>query len=521
MLACIQRRQNLSSKRLVCTPNIVDFPPLPVSLPAPPLLPWANSGEPASMTSQYPSPAELDAFAHKTANCPLSIKIFPSNIRVPQHKQLNRTVNGLDTTGQHYTPYSHRYSGGYQGLLAIVEASVVVKGVVKNSEGKRTKHVRTQTTVAPYNNTLNNSYTATRHGHKAFHISSCKPPDMPTKTLSSTAMTTSEGQGLVPQSELAEVHSLIKHMNCVPHSQTLQLGGQASPSLRAVAAVAYSESGFVFGVAPQSSLALSGAVLPTQSADMAKVGYLDKANYNIGHKQQHQIQQQQHHQQYNQQGTSTMYNNGQGCRGAEAVVSQSPETCLPLVCSTQLSYRCHPISAGINGDRPGQASSSPVNCTVMHGELSAGQHVAPPWENVLATPHSDCFTSQDLAAGPSMGRPRDMGLSHPHPHPGRHHHHHHSQHHQLYPPLHPQHSTDQSLWCGLPNSRLCYASVLSSSLQSLECLISEIHPSCIKERMLGRGYEAMGMPRLMEHHQHTHIQLPVYDRVFQQNRAQK
>ncbi|KAM4634677.1 protein FAM222A-like [Polymixia lowei] len=523
MLACIQRRQNFSSQRLVCTPKVLDVPPIPLSLPVPPSQPCAHKSDPASMTPRYPSPAELDAFAQKTANSPLSIKIFPSNIRVPQHKQLNRTVNGLDTTGQRCSPYSHPYSGGYQGLLAVVKASVVVKGMVKNSEGKRTKHARTQTAVTPYNNPLNNSYAATRHGHKAYHISSCKLPDMPNETLSSNAMMASGGQTLAPQSELAEVHGLMRQMTRVPHSQALQLGGeaQASPSLQAVAAVACSESGFVLGVPPQSSLAFSGAVLPTQSADVAKAGYLDEGEYGMWqHKQQHQIQQQQQQQHY-QQGTLRMYNNAQGCRGPEAVVSQSPETCLPLACSTQLSYRPHPLSAGTSGAGQERVSSSPLNCTAVHGEFSVGQYFAPPWDSVLATPDSDCYTSQEVATGPSMGRPRDMGLPHHHRHhhhhhhPNRHHHHHHHQPQrhepQLHLPLYPQaYSTDQSLCCGLPSSSLCHASVLSSSLQSLECLISEIHPPCIKERMLGRGYEAMGMPRLLEHHQKAHIQLPVY-----------
>lgn len=56
-------------------------------------------------SSRYPSPAELDAYAEKVANSPLSIKIFPTNIRVPQHKHLSRTVNGYDTSGQRYSPY--------------------------------------------------------------------------------------------------------------------------------------------------------------------------------------------------------------------------------------------------------------------------------------------------------------------------------------------------------------------------------------------------------------------------------
>ncbi|CDQ71045.1 unnamed protein product [Oncorhynchus mykiss] len=291
---------------------------------------------------RYPSPAELDAFAQKTASSPLSIKIFPSNIRVPQHKQLNRTVNGLDTTcTQHYSPYS----GGYQGLLGVVKASVsVVKGVLKNSEGKRTKHSPAQTAA--------DEQTHPQPGPAA------------------------RGRA------------------------------QPSPSLQAVAAVACSDSGFTLGVAPQSSLAYSGAVLPTQSADMAKAGYLDR-----------------------------------------------------------LSYRPHPL-------RQDRVSSSPLNCAAMHGEFSVGQYFAPPWNSVLVTPDSDCYNPQELA-----------------------------------------YATDQSLGLcfGMPSTSLCHASVLSSSLQSLECLISEIHPPCIKERMLGRGYEAVGMPQLLDHNlQHTHIQLPVF-----------
>ncbi|XP_023135521.1 protein FAM222A [Amphiprion ocellaris] len=503
MLACIQRRQNLSSQRLACTPKSLDVPPPPLLLPVPSLQPCTRKGEPASMISRYPSPAELDAFAQKTANSPLSIKIFPSDVRVPQHKQLNKTVNGLDTTGQRYSPYSHPYSGGYQGLLAIVKASVVVKGVVKTSEGRRTKHANSQTSVAPYNNPLNNGYTV-RHGHKAYRISSCKPPDVPIETLCSSAGIASGDQSLAPQSELAEVQSLMRQMSRVPHSQALQLGGEArsSPSLQAVAAVAHSDSDFVLGVPPQSSLPFAGAVLPTQSADIAKAGYMEKRDYTVW---QHKAQMQQQQQQPYQQGAVRMYsmsNGAQGHRAAEAGVGQSPESCIPLACSSQLPYRPHPGSVGQE-----RGSGSSLNCGAMQGELSVGQYYAPLWDD---TPNADCFTSQVLATGTCAARPRDLGLSHPHLHPNRHHH---PQHHQpqLHPPplAHTQaYSTDQNLCCGLPTSSLCHAAVLSSSLQSLECLISEIHPPCIKERMLGRGYEAMGMPQLLEHQQH--IQLPVY-----------
>lgn len=450
------------------------------------------SGEPASRISRYPSPAELDAFAQKTANCPLSIKIFPTDIRVPQHKQLNRTVNGLDTTGQCYSPYSHPYSGGYQGLLAIVKASVAVKGVVKNSEGKRSKHTYTQTSVAPYNNSLNNGYTVTRHGHKAYHISTCKPPDMPIETLCSSAAMASGDQSLARQAELVEVQSLMRQMKRVP--QALQLGGEAraSPSLQAVAAVARSDSDLVLGVPPLSGQAFTGAVLPTQGAEVAK------GDYTVWQHKQHQIQRQQ--QQHYQQQTLRMYgvcNSAQGHKG-------SPETCLPLPGSSHLSYRPHPNSVGTTQKHIG---SSTPNCSFMHGEFSVGQYFPKPWDGITATPNSDCYTSQELAMGVCVVRPRDMGLSHPHPHPN------HQQHRQ--PQLHPHphtqaYSTDQSLCCGMPSTSLCHAAALSSSLQSLECLISEIHPPCIKECMLGRGYEAAGMPQLLEQHQQSHIQLPVY-----------
>ncbi|KAJ3604692.1 hypothetical protein NHX12_029432 [Muraenolepis orangiensis] len=63
--------------------------------------------------------------------------------------------------------------------------------------------------------------------------------------------------------------------------------------------------------------------------------------------------------------------------------------------------------------------------------------------------------------------------------------------------------------CSLPSRSLCNTAVLSSSLQSLEYLINDIRPPCIKEQMLGKGYETVAVPRLLDH-QHAHIRLPVY-----------
>ncbi|XP_008422455.1 protein FAM222A-like isoform X1 [Poecilia reticulata] len=492
MLACIQRQQNFSSHHLACTPKSFDVSPSSLLLPVAPLQTCTRKAETGSMISRYPSPAELDAFAQKTANNPLSIKIFPSDVRVPQHKQLNKTVNGLDTTGQRYSPYHHPHSGGYQGLLAIVKASVV-KGVLKGSEGKRTKHMNSQTSVAPYNNPLNDSCTV-RHRHEAYNAGSYKPPDVPIEALCSAAGMASRDQSLASQSELAEVQSLMRRMSRVPHSQAQQLGGEAraSPSLQAVAAVAHPESDFVFGVPPQSSRAFAGAVLPTQSSDTAKTGYLERGDYAVW---QHKAPMQPY-----QQEAVRMYgvsNGTQSCSAAEAGVG-SPEICHPLHCSSQLPY--------------GQCLGS-VGAAVQK-ERTAGQYFAPLWDN----PGSDGYSSQVLGTNTCASRPRHVGIAHPHlqaschqPNQAQLHPHHPNQHH---PHLHHHqtqaYSTEQNLSCGLPSFGLCHAAVLSSSLQSLECLISEIQPPCIKECMLGRGYEAMGGMLPLLEHQQQHMQLPVY-----------
>lgn len=420
------------------------------------------------MVSRYPSPAELDAFAQKTANSPLSIKIFPADVRVPQHKQLNKTVNGFDTTG--YSAYSQPYSGGYRGLLAIVKASAVAKGVVKSSEGRRTKHADSPASVAPYNNPLSNGYSV-RRGHKAYHIGSCEPADVPGEMLCSNARTAPRDQSQAPRSELAEVQSLMRRMSRIPRGQALQVqgGARASPSLQAVAAVARPDAELAPGVPPQSSLAFTGAVIPTQCADAANGGYVEKGAW----QRKQPVQQLPY-----QQGAGRVY--------SEA--GPAAQSHLPLTCSAQLSYR----------PRPDQAGSSSLNHT------SVAPYLAPLWDSAVAAPHSDCYTPQVLATGPCAARPREMALSRPQLHP-------HLYQPPLQPPLPPRaQGYSAEPCCGLSASGLCRAAALSSSLQSLECLISEIQPPCIKERMLGRGYETMAMPHLLEHQQQAHVQLPVH-----------
>lgn len=87
-------------------------------------------------SAHYPTPAELDAYAKKVANNPLTIKIFPNSVKVPQRKHIRRTVNGLDTSSQRYSPYPPQVNTR-TGLLAIVK--VPVKGILKDIEGGRAR----------------------------------------------------------------------------------------------------------------------------------------------------------------------------------------------------------------------------------------------------------------------------------------------------------------------------------------------------------------------------------------------
>ncbi|XP_043860545.1 LOW QUALITY PROTEIN: protein FAM222B [Dromiciops gliroides] len=87
-------------------------------------------------TAHYPTPAELDAYAKKVANNPLTIKIFPNSVKVPQRKHIRRTVNGLDTSTQRYSPYPAQATAK-AGLLAIVK--VPAKSIVKDFDGSRAR----------------------------------------------------------------------------------------------------------------------------------------------------------------------------------------------------------------------------------------------------------------------------------------------------------------------------------------------------------------------------------------------
>ncbi|KAF7699854.1 protein FAM222B [Silurus meridionalis] len=98
-------------------------------------------------SAQYPTPAELDAYAKKVANNPLTIKIFPSNVKVPQRKHLRRTVNGLDTSSQRYSPYPTQVSTR-TGLLAIVK--VPVKRILEHPQVRFLPEITMNPQNGPY-----------------------------------------------------------------------------------------------------------------------------------------------------------------------------------------------------------------------------------------------------------------------------------------------------------------------------------------------------------------------------------
>ncbi|KAM3867837.1 LOW QUALITY PROTEIN: protein FAM222A [Diretmus argenteus] len=523
MLACLQRRQNPPPQHPVCASKTLE-PPQALGRKCELVVPMHSP--------RYPTVAELDAYAQKTVNNPLSIKIFPTNIRVPQHKHLNRTVNGYDTTGQRYSPYPHLHTGGYQGLLAIVKASsstslssstfVPSKGVLKNSEGRRTKLSPAHIAVAPYP-PPSSSTLANGHGQMVYHTGPSKPPEgpglsvPPNVTVAGSVIPVTGGRGLAlpAQSNLPSIQSIIYQINQHCQAQALQqvcqgaatVPSNPSPTKQGTTVMGVSSGssggGYVVGMGPQASVVYTGAGLPAQSAEAMKTGmYPDSMDYILWQKQQQQQQHHQQQQQQQQQAVLRMYSGGSGGGGA---ISKSPETCvqgggiMAAQISSSSSRPYHLTASASGGGGLDKVSSSPLNCVGMHGNFSVGQYFAPPWNSVLVTPDSDCYNPHELlgtsTGGPATGH-REMGYPH-------HHHHYHHHHH------HPAIDSGGGLCCSLPSKSVCNTSVLSSSLQSLEYLINDIHPPCIKEQMLGKGYETVSVPRLLDH-QHAHIRLPVY-----------
>ncbi|KAG8450824.1 hypothetical protein GDO86_003189 [Hymenochirus boettgeri] len=156
-------------------------------------------------SAQHPTPAELDAYAKKVANNPLTIKIFPNSVKVPQRKHIRRTVNGLDTSGQRYTPYPSQVSTK-SGLLAIVKSPA--KGVLKDFDGTRAR-------LLPE--------------------SMMNPPSVPyvaPSTLNHPQGLTRPQQALQHAQALQHVQSMQKQQQTLTHSQSMPSGLQHQQGLQ-------------------------------------------------------------------------------------------------------------------------------------------------------------------------------------------------------------------------------------------------------------------------------------------------
>ncbi|XP_028904945.1 protein FAM222A [Ornithorhynchus anatinus] len=434
MLACLQRTQNPPAQRLACPSKALE----------------PCKGEPAvsaaSMPSpRYPSPAELDAYAQRVARSPLSVKIFPSHIRVPQHKHLSRTVNGYDTAGPRYSPYPPP-AGAYQGLLAVVQAATAAsssaapvgskgagpKGLVKSVEGRRTK-------LSP------GSLAAGTAPYPA--ASTLGPAPGPAGPAAARGLA-------LPPAGLPSVHSIIYQLNrqfqppAGPHPSPAPRGSGAFPG-----AGGYAGAAAVLPDCRRGAELGAGAGPVLTLAPKPAAGYPDGGAPGTGldyllWQQQQQLR---------------LFSGGSS--GGGAAGSRSPEACAGGGGPGAALGR-----PGAPGGAGEQVSCSPLDCAGGPGPFPGAQFFGPAWNSILVTPDSDCYPP-----GPEPGPPGPPAPGLP----------------------------------SLPSRTGCNASALSSSLQSLEYLINDIHPPCIKEQMLGKGYETVAVPRLLDH-QHAHIRLPVY-----------
>ncbi|CAL8363335.1 unnamed protein product [Merluccius merluccius] len=167
-------------------------------------------------SSSYPTPAQLDAYAKKIANNPLTIQIFPNSVKVPQRKHIRRTVNGLDTSwsGQRLSPYPSQVSGR-AGLLAVLRAPA--KGI-RDSDGGRVRLLQKPTTTM---NPHNGPYATQSTLNLPQPSSGLQGPSMP------------QAQALAAHKQLMQQQQIMQRQHSLPHPQALQQHGlPAPPSLQ-------------------------------------------------------------------------------------------------------------------------------------------------------------------------------------------------------------------------------------------------------------------------------------------------
>ncbi|XP_051534754.1 protein FAM222B isoform X1 [Myxocyprinus asiaticus] len=170
-------------------------------------------------SAHYPSPAELDAYAKKVANNPLTIKIFPNSVKVPQRKHIRRTVNGLDTSSQRYSPYPPQVNTR-TGLLAIVK--VPVKGILKDIEGGRARFLP-KLIMNPHTGLYANPSTL-NVPHTVPHLqtlSQLQPP-LGQKSLTHSQVLQAHSQSLQQQKASLQPQQSLAHQEAIRQSQAHQ-----------------------------------------------------------------------------------------------------------------------------------------------------------------------------------------------------------------------------------------------------------------------------------------------------------
>lgn len=172
-------------------------------------------------SASYPTPAQLDAYAKKVANNPLTIQIFPNSVKVPQRKHIRRTVNGLDTSvsSQRPSPYPTQVSSN-RGLLAVLRAPS--KDAVKESNSGRARQLH-----KAIMNPNNGSYAAhsTLNLPQSAHNLRCSSQpavEAPQKQNMVHPQALQLQQNLNQAMTQAMPHPQAFQQKSVPHPQTLQ-----------------------------------------------------------------------------------------------------------------------------------------------------------------------------------------------------------------------------------------------------------------------------------------------------------
>ncbi|KAJ3590582.1 hypothetical protein NHX12_008532 [Muraenolepis orangiensis] len=169
-------------------------------------------------SSNYPTPAQLDAYAKKIANDPLTIQIFPNSVKVPQRKHIRRTVNGLDTSwsAHQLSPYPSQVNGR-AGLLAVLRAPA--KGA-RDLDGGRSARLyqKPAATMNPHNG----PYASQSTLNLPQPLSGPQGPSMP-QALASHKQLMAPPQTLLQQQQHNLAHPMtLQPAHAMPHARQQQ-----------------------------------------------------------------------------------------------------------------------------------------------------------------------------------------------------------------------------------------------------------------------------------------------------------